>query len=83
MDRLKPRLDERERINELANEHAAVLEKLERHDNAVREVKVLLGVATKKLEEVPAPVDSSRWQSIVDQIIALGSIEENCASDSA
>src|SRR5262249_15463266 len=77
MDRLKPRLDERQRITELANEHAAVVENSERQDNAVREAKALLGEVKKKLDEALVPVDWSAWQTVVGQIAELGPLESN------
>jgi uncharacterized protein YhaN len=77
MDRLKPRLDERQRINELASEYAAVVENAERQDNAVHEAKRLLGEARKKLDEAPALLDSIPWQALVDQIVALGPLEDD------
>ncbi len=77
MDRLKPRLDQRQRINELANEHAAVVENSQNQDKAVHEAKVLLAEARRKLDDRPAPVDSSPRQTAVEQIIALGPLEDD------
>jgi uncharacterized protein YhaN len=76
MDGLKPRLDERNRITKLANERSAVVEDVNREENAVRDAQKLLGDARTKQQQSPVLVDSSPWQDVVDRIAAFGPIEE-------
>jgi uncharacterized protein YhaN len=75
MDRLKPRLDERRRITELANEHAAVVENVETKNTALRDVAAVLGDARKELAGAPPTVDWAGWQTAVDEIAELGPLE--------
>jgi DNA repair exonuclease SbcCD ATPase subunit len=75
MAALKPRLDQRDRINELANERLAIVQDVEREETAVREAAQLIEKARRSLEQSPKPQDAALWQELVDEISALGPLE--------
>jgi uncharacterized protein YhaN len=75
MAALKPRLDQRDRINELANERLAIVQDVEREEAAVRETAKLIEEARRSLEQTPEPQDPPLWQQLVDQISTLGPLE--------
>jgi uncharacterized protein YhaN len=76
MDALKPRLDQRDRINELANARSAIFQDVEREQTAVREAARLLDEAQRSLEQTAKPEDWTPWQAVVDDITALGPLEK-------
>jgi uncharacterized protein YhaN len=75
MDALKPRLDQRARISELANARSAIVQDVEREETAVGEAGRLLDEARGSLMETPKPEDPEPWQEMVDEITALGPLE--------
>ncbi len=77
MDGLMPRQDERNRINSLANERAAVFEDVSRRENAVREAKRSLAETCEKLNSLPPSTNTFLWEVAIDEIAAAGSTEED------
>ncbi len=75
MDGLKPRLDERTRITQLANERSGVIEDVNRQEKAVRDASRLLTEAKNKQKEISEPPDPSSWQEAVDHVAAAGPVE--------
>lgn len=76
MDSLKPRLEDERRINELANEHAAVKQNVSQCESAFRHIEQALNVAKAKQAESTPPPDSSPWAAAVEAIAAMGSLEQ-------
>jgi len=76
MPRLKPRQDDEQRITELANEQAAVLQDVTSCDNAVRLAREALKIAEGKQAGAAAPADPAPWLAAVESIAALGPVEE-------
>ncbi|MGA2699471.1 MAG: AAA family ATPase [Isosphaeraceae bacterium] len=72
----KPRRDDEQRITELANEQAAVLQDVTRCDSAVRRAREELKVAEGKQAGTAAPTDPAPWLAAVESIAALGPVEE-------
>jgi uncharacterized protein YhaN len=76
MDALKPRLDQRERILELANARSAIVQDVEREESSVGEAEGLLEETRRSLEQTLQPRDPSAWQELVDEISSLGPLEK-------
>lgn len=76
MDGLKPRLDERNRINRLANERAAVLEDANRGEEAVRKAKKLLEEGISKQIVDAVPPDPTPWQDVLDEVAFAGPLDD-------
>lgn len=83
MDGLKPKLDERHRINNLANERSAALEDVSRQEQALREARAALAQALNKQKGIPSPVDPAPWQDAVDDVAAAGPLEDQYAKQTA
>lgn len=75
MDALKPRDDERDRIQTLANERSAIELDVGREETAVRQSQSQLKETREKLGQSPHSEDPAPWQKLVDEIAPLGTIE--------
>jgi uncharacterized protein YhaN len=72
----KPRLADEQRITELANEQAAVLQDVINCDNAVRLSREALTIAEAKQCGIATPTDPAPWLAAVELIAAKGPVEE-------
>jgi hypothetical protein len=76
MPGLKPRRDDEQRITELANEQAAVLQDVTSCNSTVRLAREALKVAKGKQAGNAAPTDPAPWLAAVESIAALGPVEQ-------
>jgi uncharacterized protein YhaN len=76
MPGLKPRLDNIQRITELANEHKAVVEDVTLRETAVRLAREALVISEAKQASAVATIDPAPWLAAVDAITALGPVEQ-------
>lgn len=80
MDRLKPKLEEQNRITKLAGEWTAIVENLDRQNKAVAKAKQALD-ATAGRQSADPGADNSALIRVVNEIAAEGPIERQSADE--
>jgi uncharacterized protein YhaN len=76
MDALKPRLDQRDRIGELANQHSAIAQDVVREEGAVADASKQLEEKQRTLEQTPVPDDVGPLRDLVEDMAPFVLLEK-------